>query len=336
MIIQRIFKIASATCLAGLVTVTVGASPPPLVTDDPNEADNELGLGGQFVRPDPHAAMIEHDASVEGMVISDAPFARVTKNLAPSGHGVRLATDATTDVWALGNYAYTGTFSNPCGGQPNAGIFVWDVHNQNKVTQAGFIASEAGDRTNDVKVTFMNSGDILVMSNESCGGGDGGFEIYNVDDPTAPVLLKRMTSNEDDGGINTIPPLFFAPGALDFVGVHNVFLFTQGSEDYVAIVAGGVFDNFRIYNITDPGSPTLVGGWGAEELCDSPACLANPLPIGIDDYSDLTLAEDPTGAITLAGINWLFAGFGASQNKFLHDVTGHYRSGQPEPSVSGA
>jgi len=195
------------------------------------------------------------------------------------------------------------------------------VHNPNKVTQAGFIASETGDRTNDVKAASMNSGDILVMSNESCGGGDGGFEIYNVDDPTAPVSLQSMTSNEDDGGINTITPLFFAPGALDFVGVHNVFLFTQGSEDYVAVVAEGVFDNFRIYNITNPSSPTLVGGWGAEELCDSPACLANPLPTGIDDYSDLTLGEDPTGAITLAGINWLFGGYGASQNRFLHDVT---------------
>ena len=39
----------------------------------------------------------------------------------------------------------------------------------------------------DVKAAGMNSGDILVHSNESCGGGPGGFEIYNVDDPEDPV-----------------------------------------------------------------------------------------------------------------------------------------------------
>ena len=202
--------------------------------------------------------------SITLILTASATLARpdATKNLDLRGRGERFATGSTTDVWTLGKYAYTGTFSNPCGGQPDAGIFVWDVTNPNRVSQASFIASPTGNRSEDVKVAAMNSGDILVHSNESCGGGLGGFEIYNVDDPVNPVHQMSVTSNEDDGGINTIPPLFFAPGALDDVGVHNVFLFTQGSYDYVAVVAGGVFDNFRIYDITNPGSPTLVGGWG--------------------------------------------------------------------------
>ena len=117
--------------------------------------------------------------------------------------------------------------------------------------------------------------------------------------------LASVTINESD--LSAISPLFFIGGLAD-VGVHNLFLFTQDSEDFVAAVSGGAFDNFRIYKITDPTAPVLVSGWGAEEIFDP-------------GVGDLTLANDPTGSRTLAAILDLFDGFGSSQNKFLHDIT---------------
>jgi hypothetical protein len=258
-------------------------------------ADDDAGKLGS--PPDPSAGLIALDAA-NGDVVSSGPFAKVTKNLDQVGTGIRAVNRATTDVWAHDGYAYTGTFNNPCGGDPEAGVWIWDVHNTNNPSFVGIIPSPAGSRSNDVRVASMNSGDILVHSNESCGGGRGGFEIYNVDDPANPVLQASVQIDE----LNPISNALF--GGLTDVGVHNLWLFTQGSNDYVAAVSEGAFDNFRIYDITTPSAPTLVSGWGAEEIFDP----------GVGDETV------DVGRVLDAALD-LLSGFGASQNKFLHDAT---------------
>ena len=239
------------------------------------------------------------DAASGHGVVSSGPTSSVIKNIDLRGEGVRDAAGETTDVWAHNGYAYTGTFNSPCGGDPSgeAGVWVWDVSNKNKVSFVGVIESEVGDRTNDVRVAAMNSGDVLVMSNESCGGGDGGFEIYSVDDPSSPVKLASVTIDE----LNPITPLLFGP--IEDVGVHNLFLFTDGNRDYVAAVAETAFDNFMIFDITDPTSPTLASSWGAEEDFDP----------GVGASGDF--------GRTLNAAIWLTSGVGNSQNRFLHDIT---------------
>ena len=277
----------------------LGDHPDEGVSDDPNEEPafvHEHGAG------DLSQPLIELDAAND--LISNGPSAKNIKNIDLRGRGVRNVARATTDVWAHDGYAYTGTFSAPCGGDSEAGIWIWDTSNKNKVSFVGIIPSPVGSRTNDVKVDGMNSGAILVHSNEPCNGGPGGFEIYNVDDPANPIPLAHVQVDE----IAEISPFFFAPGALDDNGVHNLWLFTQGSNDYVAAQSEGVFDGFQIFDITDPANPTLVSGWGAEELFDP-------------GVGALTLADDPTGGRTLEAINWMFGGFGSSQNRFLHDFT---------------
>lgn len=153
----------------------------------------------------------------------------------------------------------------------------------------------------------MNSGDILVHSNESCAGGPGGFEVYNVDDPSNPVHLAHVQTDD----VNAFLRDDF--GFVDF-GVHNLFLFTQGSSDYVAATVESEFGNFQIFDITDPTNPSLVGFWGAEQTDASKSDYPAPWPF--EDYS--TLAD--FGKI-LDVDAWLFGGFGASQNRFLHDIT---------------
>ena len=256
------------------------------------------GDGNDLHRDDPSAALAAHDAATDG-IVSNGPSAKVIKNLAAAGRGVRNVAGATTDVWSLDGYAYTGTFSSPCGGQEGAGVWIWDVHNANNVSQAGFIASPTGSRANDVKVAAMNSGDILVHSNESCGGGPGGFEIYNVDDPLNPIHMARVGPIDE---LNPISNALF--GGITDVGVHNLWLFTDGEKDYAAAVAESGFHTFRIYDISDPSTPIRVAAWGAEEVFD---------PGVGDETSDV-------GRVLNAAI-WLTTGFGASQNRFLHDIT---------------
>ncbi len=243
-------------------------------------------------------AVVTHNTALAD-VVSSGPSGKVTKNLASAGEGERNVAGATTDVWAHDGYAYTGTFGSPCGGDPDAGVWIWDVHNKRKVNFVGIIESPVGSRSNDVKVASMNSGDILVHSNESCAGGPGGYEIYNVDDPTAPVHLANVQTDD----VNAL--LRDDLGFTDF-GVHNLFLFTQGANDYVAATVGSEFGNFQIFDITDPANPTLVGFWGAEQL-------HRP---DVTDWATLT-----DFSIILDADAYLFSGFGASQNRFLHDMT---------------
>lgn len=263
--------------------------------------------GGEHLdRPSPNEELEALDLAQLaqlGDVVSDAPFAKVTKNLELRGRGERLVLDATTDVWAHDGFAYTGTFNSPCPPDPEAGVWVWDVHNKNKPGFVGVIESEPGDRTNDVKVATMNSGDILVMTNESCGGGDGGFEIYNVDDPANPAKLGSVTIDE----LNPISNAVF--GGIADVGTHNLWLFTQDSNDYVAVVAETAFDNFMVFDITDPTDPTLAAAWGAEELFDP----------GVGELTDLNDPDQVSSVLDAA--LWLLDGFGNSANRFLHDIT---------------
>ena len=264
----------------------------------PAAGADHLEEGDHLDRPDPNAELESMDAAESGDVVSNAPFAKVIKDLQLRGRGERLVQDATTDVWAHDGFAYTGTFNTPCPPDPDAGVWVWDVHNKNKPSFVTTIESEPGDRTNDVKVATMNSGDILVMSNEACTDGDGGIEIYDVNDPTNPVKLASITIDE----LNPISDALF--GGIQDVGVHNQWLFTQGSNDYVAVVAETAFDTFMVFDITDPTNPTLAAAWGAEEIFD---------PGVGDETVDVNRVLD-------AAI-WLTTGFGASANRFLHDIT---------------
>ena len=285
----------ASVLLVGLLAPAAAAHPEEVSDGSEQTTESGLHLDGFG---DLSSALSQIDAT-SANVISAGPTAKVTKNLDLRGRGVRNVGDATTDVWAHNGYAYTGTFSNPCGGDPEAGVWVWDASNKNKVGFVGIIPSPTGSRANDVKVAAMNSGDVLVHSNESCGGGPGGFEIYNVDDPANPTHLASVGPIDE---LNAISNSLF--GGITDVGVHNLWLFTDGGSDYVAVVAESAFDTFRIYDITDPTNPTLASAWGAEEVFD---------PGVGDELVDVVRV--------LNAAIWLTEGFGASQNRFLHDVT---------------
>ena len=279
-----------------LVGVTAPAS-----ADHP---DDGMGDGEQRL-----AAGLEHertsdqalsalDLAQESDVVSDGAFGKFVKNLQLRGRGERLVEDATTDVWVHDGFGYTGTFNSPCGGDPEAGVWVWNVEDPNHPSFVGVIPSPTGSRSNDVKVATLNSGTILGHSNEACAGGPGGIELYDVSDPADPVHLSSIRADE----LNPISDALF--GGITDVGVHNLFFFTQGASDFVAINAESAFDNFRIYDITDPTEPSLVSAWGAEEIFDP----------GVGDETV------DVGRVLDAAL-WLLSGFGGSANRFLHDMT---------------
>src|SRR5919106_5980424 len=294
-----------------LVVAAVIATLSTPVGAHPDPGGDHVHDGGDLDahHEDPSAALVAQDASTAN-VISDGPFARVAKNLDLVGRGERNVEDATTDVWALDGYAYTGTFNSPCGGEPGAGVWVWNVMNKNRPRFVELIESEPGSRSNDVKVADMNAGEILVHSNETCGtGGLGGFEIYDADDPRDPEHLATVRIHEPNEVLRT------AFGGVNR-GVHNLYLFTQGSRDYVALATHGNawFGSTQIFEITDPRNPEFVSAWGPELLCEEDFCSDDP-------YNE----TDPN--VLVAHINeWVIGtgrtpGFGASTIRSVHDIT---------------
>jgi hypothetical protein len=304
-------RVPTLVCILGLL-VPAAAAAHPEVTGDPAHDDAPLHRADPADRDGSGA--LEAQDQQSATIISDRPTGKKIKNMVVAGRGERLDRDATTDVWALGRYAYLGTFNEPCGtgenfvagvgevelvdGVEEPGIVIFDVRNKNKPRYVGNLPSVEGSRTNDVKVAEMNSGTILVHSNESCASGPGGFEIYDVDDPRNPVHLASVRIDE----LNPISDALL--GGVTDVGTHNLFLFTQGDRDYVAVMAETGFDNFQIYEITDPTSPRLVTAWGAEEIFDP----------GVGD-------ETEDAGRVLDALLWLLDGYGSSENRFLHDIT---------------
>ncbi len=287
---------------------------PEIVTDDPTvDVHDDVHIGGDAHDFDIDGPLLGQD---EFDVISGGPYSKVEKNLARAGRGVRLETDVTTDVWAHDGYAYTGTFSTDCSdgtAEDESGIWIWDVHNKNKPTKVGVIISPVGTKANDVKVFTNTAGnDILVFSNEICDeGGVGGVMVYDVTDPENPIEQSRI--QVDDANV-ALREIF---GVSD-TGVHNMYLWSRNGADYVGVSGEADFGNFQIFDITDPTSPALVSTWGPEN-----AEFAGELAsFGLSSFAEGDVGfwlGDGFGLLVEAD-GWLFAGYGASANRIMHDL----------------
>lgn len=223
-----------------------------------------------IVPVDPETGAAHH--SDVGLAAADNKFpggakSGLSRNLTEIG-SLSFADGANTDVWALGTYAYVGTFSSGTAGFcPETGIKIVDISDPTDPSLVGNLASPSLTRANDVKVDKINTrafrGDLLVHTNEPCAsGGDGGVVLYDVSDPHNPVRL---------GAAYDINDLLNGPHFEAF-GVHNIWIFSQGNKAYVGVVANVSPDDydFRILDISDPAAPVEVGRWSSTVSADAP------------------------------------------------------------------
>ena len=215
--------------------------------------------------------------------------------LEPIGRGARRLAGATTDVWVHRGYAYLGTFNTPCGTgeRDEAGVRVFDARLPTRVRAVGSLPSVAGSRVNDIKVMSGVQGDVLVHSNERCGRGSGGFEIYNVDDPREPVHLAHVQTDSVNASLRD-------SGDTD-EGVHNLFLFSRDGHDYAAAQVSTTLGNFQIFDITDSQNVTRVGWFGPERL----------------EWPEVDWETEADPELLEAAQNYMFSGYGAMANRIL-------------------
>ena len=190
-----------------------------------------------------------------------------------------------TDVWSHAGYAYVGTFQEPdC---TNAGVFVVDIdqaiaqYADGEGTEGAVVAeikSAPNTRVNDVKVHRVGDTDVLIATEEPCGGSAPGGAVSDANINKACPLnnpdCQRNNENKKavgaplqkgNGGISLFDvsdPAHPTPLAKNFYetgGVHNTFPWTYEGRSYLVGTADtfDFFDTFFV-DITNPKKPELL------------------------------------------------------------------------------
>jgi hypothetical protein len=178
---------------------------------------------------------------------------------------------ATGDVYGFRRHAYLASWVGM--GCLAKGVRVYDLHNPRRPRLASVFADAASDPavagtwTEKVIVQHVRTpdftGDLAVVSFQTCGGEFSGFGLYDVTDPDDPRKLA----------------LFPTPGTR---GSHEIWLGASRGRAYVytavidsELITSPDFDpetgsatipgaaDFRIVDVSDPRAPVQVGEWGA-------------------------------------------------------------------------
>lgn len=218
----------------------LAAQPRPSGPDAYEEAEARL-----HARHAGHADVGTHSTSV--------------RNFTVLGHTDLGAADTNGDVWVHGNFAYVGTWADPCAG---LGLKIVDVSDLGNPRLIGKIAARPGTSAEDMVVRHVSTpfftGDLLATGIQRCGDDPAldsqqfGIELWDVSDPYHPRRLSDFGVTNGGGG------------------VHELDLFSRGGNVYALLatpfsewfdpVPGG---DFRIVDVTNPHAPVQVGEWGA-------------------------------------------------------------------------
>jgi hypothetical protein len=183
--------------------------------------------------------------------------------------------DRISDVGVLGNYAYLGQW---LGGLPSpqcrGGAHVVDISNPLDPEKVGFLRSHQDTYvTEGVQALHLDTpdftGDLLVISNESCGPrGIGGLTLWDVTDPLNAVKLSEDGGDYTDGH-------FTNPTNIDPVAhtSHSAMAWQDGDNAYVIAIDNDEDPNdLDFFDITDPRNPVLIAETG---IGDWPSVTVN-------------------------------------------------------------
>ena len=204
------------------------------------------------------------DSPFEGQELLDDQHGGPGGHLPASNLNVQLVGQLTvsgivpgriSDVGVLGNYAYLGAFNQPCG---SGGVYVVDISDPTAPTEVGFIPTASGSFVGEgVQAIRLNTssfkGDILVINNEICantGSQIGGFSIFDVTNPLAPVPLVVGAGDATPSNLSATNQ------------IHSAFAWQQGRNAYVVIVDDEELADVDIFDITNPSAPVQIAEVG--------------------------------------------------------------------------
>ena len=197
-----------------------------------------------------------HSSGGSGGGSGDVPR---TSNFRVLGHHDLGLSESNGDVFVHGNFAYVGTWRDPCNGR---GVKIVDVSDLSDPQLIGTLAGRAGTSAEDMVVRRVStpwfSGDLMGVGIQRCGEDPAldtqefGLQLWNVTNPYAPVFITEFGVGHGDGG------------------VHELDLFERGSNVYALLAHpfGEWFDpaghgDFMIVDVTNPSLPVMTASWGA-------------------------------------------------------------------------
>jgi hypothetical protein len=147
-------------------------------------------------------------------------------------------------------FAYVGDWGAHC---PTGGVRVVDITDPTKPHRAGFLNSPGfGYVTEGLQALHLDTpdfqGDILIVSNEWCRESGnpknmpGGFNIWDITEPTAPVLLVEGFGDFDLHGDRANE-------------AHSVIAWDAGDRAFAAAIDNEEIEDVDLFEITDPRNP---------------------------------------------------------------------------------
>ena len=197
-----------------------------------------------------------HSGGGSGVGTGDVPR---TKNFRVLGHHDLGLSESNADVWVHGNFAYVGTWGNPCTGR---GVKILDVSDVSDPQLIGTLAARTGTSAEDMVARRVStpffSGDLMAVGIQRCGEDPAldtqefGLQLWNVTNPYAPVFIMEFGVGHGNGG------------------VHELDLFQRGGRVYALLAHpfSEWFDpaghgDFMIVDVTNPSLPVMTASWGA-------------------------------------------------------------------------
>ncbi len=182
-----------------------------------------------------------------------------TKNFRVLGHNDLGLSETNGDVSVHGNFAYVGTWADPCNGR---GVKILDVSDLSDPQLIGTLAAREGTSAEDMVVRTVSTpffhGDLMGVGIQRCGDDPAldsqefGLQLWNVTNPHAPVFITEFGVGHGSGG------------------VHELDLFQRGDHVYALLAHpfSEWFDpaghgDFMIVDVTNPNLPVMTADWGA-------------------------------------------------------------------------
>ncbi|MGD2043277.1 MAG: M23 family metallopeptidase, partial [Acidimicrobiia bacterium] len=251
------------------------------VGDSGNSEENSPHLHFELHQPDgyranPYPALRKARRLEEGSTLATVDYEEVQAwNTEMVGH-VDPGTGFNAQISAVGDHVYLGTWGNEerC---PGTGVRVFDVSDPTQPVNVAVFADHTtfpGTAAASVWVGSVDNeffqGRLGVVGLARCGSGPividedhAGFAVYDVSDPTNPVLLSVERTGVINQGIVSLDVSTSSGQVLVGAVVADPAVGVVARGEVLDDGAGGLAtgDTLRIFDITDPSLVRPTASW---------------------------------------------------------------------------
>ena len=273
---------AAAIMLLGLTSSALAAQPaqrkaadaaPPWVNSGLQSGATAAlagrsGFSRQHGGVEEHLPPVRENVELVGKLKVDTPAAFRTPE-----HNKPVEVGQIADLAIYKQAAYLNSWAEPVEADDTChrgGFFSADISDPANPKQLAFVpALPETYHGEGAHVVTFNGRDILAVNNEPCGAnGVGGFDLYDVTNPAAPVTLVKGAGDQssDDpatGAGDTTQDPTQVPNSA-----HSIFLWQDAGKLYAVIVDNTELHDVDIFDVTTPATPKFIGDFDLVALAD--------------------------------------------------------------------